>query len=221
MRKTRRLLCYQANVKIIITQETGLDSSMTFLLPNPKIFHFSNQLRYVWVGNFVTIIWPSWLLYMHWTVSHREWLALKKLNYCMNLLTFFFFNILENFVKKQETLACTSMILYMSQFCTCHNCGPVMTCANVWPNWIISQTFKIHYNDNTMSMMAFQITSLMIVYSTVYSGADQRKHQSSASLAFVRGIHRWPVNSPHKGPVKRKMFPFDDVIMLTIMTDDL
>ena len=45
------------------------------------------------------------------------------------------------------------------------------------------------------------------------SGADQRKHQSSALLAFVMGIHRWPVNSPHKGPVTRKMFPFDDVIM--------
>ena len=40
-----------------------------------------------------------------------------------------------------------------------------------------------------------------------------RKHQSSASLVFVRGIHRWPVNSPHKGPVTRKMFPFDDVII--------
>ena len=49
--------------------------------------------------------------------------------------------------------------------------------------------------------MASQITSLTIVYSNVHSGADQRKHQSSASLAFVRGIHRWPVNSPHKGPV--------------------
>ena len=48
---------------------------------------------------------------------------------------------------------------------------------------------------------------------TVFSGADQRKHQSSASLAFVRGIHWWPVNSPHKWPVTRKMFPFDDVIM--------
>ena len=64
-----------------------------------------------------------------------------------------------------------------------------------------------------MDAMASQITSLTIVYSLVYSGADQRKHQSSASLAFVRGIHRWPVNSPHKGPVTRKMFPFDDVIM--------
>ena len=64
-----------------------------------------------------------------------------------------------------------------------------------------------------MGPMASQITSLTIVYSTVYSGADQRKHQSSASLAFVRGIHRGPVNYPHKWPVARKMFPFDDVIM--------
>ena len=57
------------------------------------------------------------------------------------------------------------------------------------------------------------LVSLTIVYATVYSGADQRKHQSSASLAFVRGIHRWPVNSPYKWPVTRKMFPFDDVIL--------
>ena len=61
--------------------------------------------------------------------------------------------------------------------------------------------------------MASQITSHMIVYSTVYSGTGQRKHRSSASLAFVRGIHRWPVNSPHKWSVTRKMLPFDDVIM--------
>ena len=52
------------------------------------------------------------------------------------------------------------------------------------------------------------------IYSTIYSGTDQRKHQSFASLAAaVRGIHRWPVNSTHRGPVTRKMFPFDDVIM--------
>ena len=70
-----------------------------------------------------------------------------------------------------------------------------------------------HYSDVIMGAMASKITSVSIVYSTVCSGADQRKHQSSASLAFVRGIHRWPVNSPHKGPVKRKMFPLDDVIM--------
>ena len=70
-----------------------------------------------------------------------------------------------------------------------------------------------------MSAMATQVTSLTIVYSTVYSGPDQRKHQSSAPLAFVRGIHRWPVNSPHKGPVTRKMFPFNDVIMLAVSSN--
>ena len=64
-----------------------------------------------------------------------------------------------------------------------------------------------------MSAMASQITSLTIVYSTVYSGADHRKHQSSMSLTFVRGIHRWPMNSTHKEPVTRKMFPFADAIM--------
>ena len=73
---------------------------------------------------------------------------------------------------------------------------------------------RLHYNDVTMSTMASQITSIAIVYSSVYSDADQRKHQSSVPLAFVRGIHRWPMNSPHKGPVTRKMFPFDDVIMI-------
>ena len=61
--------------------------------------------------------------------------------------------------------------------------------------------------------MRWWITSLTIINSTVYSCADQRKHQNSESLAFVWEIHRWPVNSPHKWPVMRKMFPFDDVIM--------
>ena len=60
-----------------------------------------------------------------------------------------------------------------------------------------------------MDAMASQITDLTIVYSTVNSGAEHRKHQSSTSLAFVRGIHRWPVNAPHK----RKWFLFDDVII--------
>ena len=69
-----------------------------------------------------------------------------------------------------------------------------------------------HYGDVIMGAIASQITSLTIVYSTIYSDADKRKHQSSASLAFVWGIHRGLVNSPHKWPVTRKMFPFDDVI---------
>ena len=69
----------------------------------------------------------------------------------------------------------------------------------------------IHYNDDIMRAMASQITSLTIVYSIVYSGADQRKHESSASL----------VNSPHKGPVTLKMVPFDDVIVYTSTCDEL
>ena len=60
-----------------------------------------------------------------------------------------------------------------------------------------------HYDDFIMGTMASQITSLAIVYSTFYSGADRRKHKNTASLAFVLGIHRWPVNTPHKGPVTR------------------
>ena len=65
-----------------------------------------------------------------------------------------------------------------------------------------------------MGAMVSQTTSLGVISSTIYSGANQSKHQSSASLAIVRGIHRWPVNSPHKEPVAREMFPFDDVIMM-------
>ena len=78
----------------------------------------------------------------------------------------------------------------------------------LWYTYVAS-----HYNDVIMGVMASQMTSLTCVYSTVYSSVNQRKHQSSASLAFVRGIHRGQVNSPHKWPVTRKMFPFDDVIM--------
>ena len=88
----------------------------------------------------------------------------------------------------------------------------------LWRRFFAAPAVEVfpHYDDVIMTTMASQITSLTIVYSTVYSGADQRKHQSSASLAIVRGIHRWPVNSPHKWPVTRKMFPFDDVIMWSI-----
>ena len=77
-------------------------------------------------------------------------------------------------------------------------------------NWYI-YTYK-HYSSSPYSSL--HTRHFTIVYSTVYSGADQRKHQSSASLAFVRGSHQGRVNSPHKGPLTRKIFPFDDVIMI-------
>ena len=93
----------------------------------------------------------------------------------------------------------------------------LLTYCGVERTFMVAQpkcsTFQPHYIDVIMTTMASQITSLTVIYSTVYPGADQRKHQSSASLAFVRGIHRGPVNSPHRWPVTRKMFPFDDVIM--------
>ena len=75
---------------------------------------------------------------------------------------------------------------------------------------------EIQYNDVIMSAMVSQITEVSIVYFTVSLGVDQRKHHSSASLAVVREIHRGLMNSPHKGPVTRKMLPFDDVIMFPV-----
>ena len=79
-----------------------------------------------------------------------------------------------------------------------------------------AKTPVCHCSDVIMGAIAFQIHSITIVSSTVYSDADQIKHQSSEPLAFVRGIHRWPVNSPHKWPVTQKMFPFDDVIIVKL-----
>ena len=60
----------------------------------------------------------------------------------------------------------------------------------VWVRLPCGKLKALGYSDVIMSTMSSQITSLTIVYSTVYSGANERKHQSSASLAFVRGIHR-------------------------------
>ena len=84
-----------------------------------------------------------------------------------------------------------------------------------------NEKHKSHYNDAIRSAMASQITSLAIIYSTVCSAVYQRKHQRSASLAFVRGIHWWPVNSLHKWSVTCKMFPFDDVIMTSGICQEL
>ena len=111
----------------------------------------------------------------------------------------------EHDVKKQN--------LYVSirgNFVNSLGFSGTIRCQGTWST--------LHYNDVIMSVMASRITSLTIVYSSIYSGSDQRKHHSSASLAFVRGFHRWPVNSPHKWLVTRKMFPFDYVIMVQVST---
>ena len=98
----------------------------------------------------------------------------------------------------------------MHTFVFCLGFGLIILLACFMVTSLLLATSLLWRHNGTM---ACQITSLTIVYSTVYSGADQRKHQSSASLSFVRVIHRGSVNSPHKWPVTRKMFPFDDVII--------
>ena len=121
----------------------------------------------------------------------------------------------ELWFDSPQWLPYTDMTIAHS-FIHCCMCIPIKQCISLYTlkqklsQWYICHH---HYIKVIMSVTASQITSLTIVYSTVDSGADQRKHQSSASLAFLRGIHWWLVNSPHKGPVTQKMFPFDDVII--------
>ena len=98
---------------------------------------------------------------------------------------------------------------------------PFVPYFGVWVKYVIAMRlwwcamhFCNHYSDAIMSAMACQMTGISIVYWNVSSGADQRKHQSSASLAFMRGIHRWQLNSPYKGAATRKMFSLDDVIII-------
>ena len=92
-------------------------------------------------------------------------------------------------------------------------CAYILGCS-VWTYQPLMMTswygngfhLEMHYGDVIMTTVASQILSLTIVYWIIYSDADRRKYQSSESLAFVWGIHRWPVNSPHKGPVRGKSF---------------
>ena len=120
------------------------------------------------------------------TIHTRSWVSIK---------------LCSLYVKIRENYCCwiKSWHYFQLMICTvvCHVAAVVGT----------------HYNDVIMSTMASQITCVSIVCSTVCSGADQIQHQSSASLAFVRGIHRLPLASLHKWLETGKMFPFDDVIM--------
>ena len=104
---------------------------------------------------------------------------------------------------------------------TCYAVRPGKWCSRCNRNKLDSISrhcsWIAHYNDVIMSIMESQITSRTIVCSNIYSGPDQRKHQSSAALTFVRGIQRGLVTSPHTGTVTRKMFPFDDAIMVHVL----
>ena len=115
--------------------------------------------------------------------------------------------------QQRVIVRCTVFCARYAHFCCNLFCIMVVLCC-VFFGVASLALDNGHYTDVIMGTIASQITSFTIVYSTVYSDADQTKYQSSASLAFVWGIHRIPVNSPHKRPVTRKIFPFDDIIMV-------
>ena len=131
---------------------------------------------------------------------------------------FYLWNCIWQWILHPMAMVIHTTVFWRSQLCVLTYCGlmssycdidlaQVMACFLTTPS-------HITWTNAHLLSMGFR-TSLTIVYSNVYLDADQRKHQSSASLAFVWGIHRGPVNSPHKWPVTRKMFPFDDVIMMS------
>ena len=156
-------------------------------------------------------------LVSHMVILHKklcsrfvDFVVISFMLYVVSLVRFYFVFVRVRCVLVQLDLSMfpgtNSLTLDSESDCPITSAATLKSMHN-WSDW------SSHYDDVVMDTVASQITSLAIVYSTVYSGADQRKHQSSAFLAFVRGIHRGPVNSPHKWPVTRKMFPFDDVIM--------
>ena len=130
------------------------------------------------------------------------------------MFTFVPTSYLESWPMLLHVHVCTHQLLGVLTNAT--TCSRMQCGMPSFSHWRLTR----HYSGVIMSAMACQITGVSIVCSTVCSGADQRTHQSSASLGFVRGIHRWPVDSPHKGPVTWKMFSFDDIIM-TIYRDRL
>ena len=153
-----------------------------------------------------TIRVPLWIWWCdHNKTTHSETTCIFHVvsNVPLKICTYFY-----------SVFYCWLSLCYESILDTCNPFTHHSTVQCVHIAWC---SYICHYDDVIRDAMASQITSLTIVYSTVYSGADQRKHQSSASLAFVRGIRRGPVKSPHKWSVTRKMFPFDDVIMIMYM----
>ena len=154
-----------------------------------------------------------------------------KLAICLSYSLWMFYLVLTVYLFYQTLLMLDILLIIHWPYIYWPRYNVILHRAHVWENYVDQKLCMkswgrdddfpphlwwrahFHYDDVIMDTMSSQITSHMIVYSTVYSDADQREHQSSASLAFVLGIHRGPVNSPHKWPVTRQMYSFDDVIM--------
>ena len=145
-------------------------------------------------GNYFRVTGPLWeeTTGHRWIVSHKE--AVTR-GFNVYLIV-----SLNKLLNKQSVN--WDAVTPMWPQCNTHT-GGYATGKYLWP----------HYSDVVMNTRASQITGTSIVSPAICSGADQRNHQSSASLAFVRVIHRPLSGSPHQGPVTRKIFPFDDVIM--------
>ena len=115
-----------------------------------------------------------------------------------------------------SVLVLVTICIIMIYCATTKSLIPLNACRSA----ILHLKMWCHYGDIIMRATASHITSFTIVRSTIYSGAHERRYKSSTSLAFVRGIHRWPVNSPHKGPVTRKIFLYVNVI-INVVNDEL
>ena len=146
-----------------------------------------------------------WLLVHIWNISERHFYLF---NWSLNSKWIHRFGC-----GSSGNIGCYS---YPGVYLTNHICQK-FTCFCLTQYQLLVNTYvectHIHYDDVIMGAIASQINCLTIVYSTINSDAHQRKYQSSASLTYMRGIHRGPVNSPHITPVTRIIFPFDDVIM--------
>ena len=138
-------------------------------------------------------LWPFWSPWAHGELTMSSWWAHGELTVSSHGGHFFFSWDVFEIVNNQRNFRIPGTGV---QHFTC---------------WWTSHVLALQWRHNE-SRMASQIPGFSIVCCTFYSGAEQRKHQSSALLPFVRGI-RWPVDSPHKGTVSPKIFPFIDVIM--------
>ena len=143
----------------------------------------------------------AWAYAKKYLVFHKSMHRMRK---------FFYYILWLNVLNSKRSIMLNAIAIKMENN-TCpfrHTSENFQLLRNLLQDYMII-TLQWRHN----GAMASQITRSSIVCTTVCSDTDQRKHQSSASLAFVRGIRRWPMNSLHKVPVTRKMFPFDDVIM--------
>ena len=154
------------------------------------------QLSIMWdSGRFrsgkAPVKWHGWKWYIHTAKNVIVWLLLyfttvvRVNSFRMYCDSFFSWNAYATYIWH----------IFGSSLCVClqmisHDAAPNVSIVRALPTtYICIEGHCSHYNDVVMGVMASQITSLTIVYSTVYSGADKKQHQSTASLAFVRGIH--------------------------------